>query len=368
MTPTIADLLFSDSPTFDFFQAVRLLERLYPHRKAVGREALPEDEVVRFRSLASLAFPPSSIYEIEPPNPERPFARIVQTFVGLTGPSGVLPRHYTQQLLDIGRDVRGPERRSLGDFLALFDHRIVSLFYRAWEKYRFIVPYERGEANWASPDAFTFALYSLIGMGTPHLRSRTRISVRLDDEERSEQVLARVEDLALLYYAGFLAQRPRNAANLEAMLADYFELPARVRQFQGNWMHLEQSAQTSLGVQGILAVNAIAGDRVWDVQTKFRVTVGPLNRRRFEEFLPDRAPSRSRKSLFLLAQLVRLYAGPELDFDLQLVLEAAEVPPCRIGGDGFGFRLGWNTWLQSKPREVDADEAIFAADERVWLN
>jgi type VI secretion system protein ImpH len=368
MPQPVSDLLFADGPAFDFFQAVRLLERLYPERKAVGREALPETEVVRFRSLASLAFPPSSIYEVEPPNADRQMSRIVQTFLGLTGPSGVLPRHYTQMLLDLGRDVKGPERRSLGDFLALFDHRVVSLFYRAWEKYRFFVPYERGEAWWTEPDAFTSALYSLIGMGTPRLRGRLRVANRTDVEEAQERPLARVEDLALLYYAGFLTQRPRNAANLSAMLTDYFDLPAAVKQFQGQWLLLEKSDQTCLGAHGALGVSAIAGDRVWDVQAKFRIKLGPLKRHRFEEFLPDKSATPRRKSLFLLAQLTRLYAGPELDFDLQLMLEATEVPPCRIGGDGFGARLGWNTWLLSKPRDADADDAIFVADENVWLN
>jgi type VI secretion system protein ImpH len=344
------------------------LERLYPERKAVGREALPETEVIRFRSLASLAFPPSSIYEIEPPNEDRPAARVVQTFLGLTGPSGVLPRHYTQMLLDLGRDVKGPERRSLGDFLALFDHRIVSLFYRAWEKYRFFVPYERGEAWWTEPDAFTSALYSLIGLGMPRLRERLRVSIHTGNEETPEKPLVRVDDLALLYYSGLLAQRPRNAVSLAAMLADYFDMPASVKQFQGQWLLLESSDQTCLGAHGMLGIDAVAGDRVWDVQAKFRIKIGPLKRRRFEEFLPDRSPAPKRKSLFLLAQLTRLYAGPELDFDLQLLLEAAEVPPCQIGGDGFGARLGWNTWLLSKLRESDADDAIFEADESVWLN
>src|SRR5262249_57028321 len=122
-----------------FCRAVRLLERLYPDRKAVGREALPPVEVARFRSHLSLAFPPSALFAIERPSEERPWALVVQTFLGLTGPSGVLPRHYTQMLLDLGRDVKGPERRSLGDWLALFDHRLVSLFYPAWVKYRFFI-------------------------------------------------------------------------------------------------------------------------------------------------------------------------------------------------------------------------------------
>ena len=42
--------LIQDEPyRFEFFQAVRLLEKLYPERKPVGGSALPLQEVVRFR-------------------------------------------------------------------------------------------------------------------------------------------------------------------------------------------------------------------------------------------------------------------------------------------------------------------------------
>jgi type VI secretion system protein ImpH len=368
MKQKLSEQLIADAPSFDFFQAVRLLERLAPERKAVGREALPQVEVARFRSHLSLAFPPSSLHAIESPNEDRPYVRVIQTFLGLTGPSGVLPRHYTQLLLDLGRDVKGPERRSLGDWLALFDHRLISLFYRAWEKYRFWVPYERGEAFLRDPDVFTSAVFSLVGLGTPGLRGRQRVAIPAETEEQPERALGRIDDLSLLYYAGLFAQRPRSAIGLQNILADYFQLPVHVRQFQGQWLHLETSDQTKLGAHGALGVDAVAGDRVWDVQAKFRIRLGPIALAQFEEYLPDRSLSPRRKSLYILAQMVRLYAGPELDFDVQLVLSAHEVPGCRLGGAGFGARLGWNTWIVSQTRDRDAEDAIFLPDETVWLN
>jgi type VI secretion system protein ImpH len=366
MDQSLAGRLFRDGPEFDFFQAVRLLQRIYPDRKPVGRDAQPLTEVVRFRAHLSLAFPPSAVHVVEPPLDDRPMARLIQTFLGLTGPSGVLPRHYTQLLLDLGRDVKGPERRSLGDWLALFDHRLVSLFYRAWEKYRFWVPYERGEAFLREPDAFTAAVFSLIGLGLTALRGRLRVALPPHEDE-PERPLAKIDDLALLYYSGLLAQRPPSAAGLEALLSDYFGLPIAVRQFQGQWLALERADQTCLGAHGRVGVDAVAGSRVWDVQSGFRIRLGPIRLNRFEEFLPDRAPAPGRKSLFLLAQLARLYVGPDLDFDVQLVLDATEVPACVLGGAGFGARLGWNTWLISRRRQQDADDAVFVADESVWL-
>ncbi len=82
----------------------------------------------------------------------------------------------------------------------LFNHRTISLFYRAWEKYRFPFAYEREARREGPPgeDLFTRCVYSLLGFGTAGLRGR----VDFDDE-------------AFLFYAGFFAHYPRSAISLE---------------------------------------------------------------------------------------------------------------------------------------------------------
>ena len=353
---TLEDRLFREGHAFDFFQAVRLLHALDPGRRPVGRGGPPEAEAVRFRAHASLSFPPGSIYALERGTPDRPVPTLTQSFLGLTGPSGVLPRHYTELLLRL-RESKAAEKYALRDWLDLFNHRLTSLFYRAWEKYRFELAYERGEYALPEPDTHTRALRSLVGLGLPPLRDRLAVSAE-------GRPLARVDDLAVLYYGGLFAHRPRNAAGLEALLADYFQLPVRVQQFQGRWLALEPANQTRLGdgpgSNNRLGADALAGERVWDRQGQFRVRVGPLAYERFVEFLPDRAPIPARKASFLMAHLVRLYVGPDLEYDVQLVLLAAEVPGCRLddGGGGVGPRLGWNTWLGSLPRATDAEDVV----------
>src|SRR4051812_862350 len=186
----LEQVLFEEPYRFDFFQAVRLLGRLAPDRAPVGREGPPDREVVRFSSRLSLDFPASAIHDLErPQDPDDPPAMTV-AFMGLTGPSGVLPRFYTELLM---------ARRRAGDrtpaaFFDVFDHRAVSLFHRAWEKYRFVVARERGEA-----DQFSEAIFQLIGLGAGVMRGR---HVFPDD--------------VLLFYSGFFAQRHRPAVVLEA--------------------------------------------------------------------------------------------------------------------------------------------------------
>jgi type VI secretion system protein ImpH len=367
---SLARRLFDESYNFDFFQAVRLLQRLEPGRVRVGRSGPPEAEAVRFRARLSLSFPPSAIYELRRPTSSQPVPVMVQAFMGLTGPSGVLPRHYTELLYKIERDFRTPEKHALRDWFDLFNHRLVSLFYRAWEKYRFYIPFERGEYDGPEPDPFTNCLYSLVGMAPKPLRGRLRVMGRscVDEYgERHERVLARIEDLVLLHYGGAFGHRPRCAVALEAMLQDYFQVPARIDQFQGQWLPLEPMIRTRLdGVQGNnhLGVSAVAGDRIWDRQCRFRVRLGPLTYARFTELLPDRDPVSERKTFFLMVQLIRLYAEPTLDFDIQLVLKSEEVPACKLPGNGtLGSRLGWNTWLLTCPATVDAEEVVLEGEE-----
>jgi type VI secretion system protein ImpH len=367
--------LFEDSFNFDFFQAVRLLQRMDPQRVKVGRSGPARAEAVRFCARISLSFPPSSIYELRRPTTGTPIPIMVQAFMGLTGPSGVLPRIYTEKLYKIEREVRTPEKHALRDWFDLFNHRLVSLFYRAWEKYRFYVPFERGEYGGPEPDPFTACLYSLIGLGSKPLRGRLRVIARESvdqDGEIEKRVLAKIEDLVLLHFSGVLGHRPRCAVALESMVGHQFDVPARVDQFQGQWLELETSSRTRLDADdgnNKLGVSAVAGDRVWSRQSKFRIRLGPLNYHQFVEFLPDRNPVRERKAFFLLVHLVRLYAEPSLDFDVQLVLKAEDVPDCQLTGDGgLGARLGWNTWLQTHSPSVDAEDVVLDGVEVVFID
>lgn len=386
---TVEELLFEEGYAFDFFQAVRLLEKLDGGRKPVGRVGSPSQEAARFQAHLSLSFPPSQIYELEHPSDALSVPRVTVTFLGLTGPSGVLPRHYTELVLR-PQDVRTPERNAFRAWLDIFNHRLISLFYRAWEKYRFYLPYERGEYAPLEPDAFTRSLFSLVGLGFPALRNRLHISVlghgletgftaeedRLADFERSEQsqqrLLGRVDDLALLYYSGFFAQRRRTAISLAALLEDYFQLPAQVQQFHGQWLQLEAFNQSRLGGEGSnneMGVSLVAGERVWDVQSKVRLRLGPLRYHQFTEFLPDRTPVPKCKAFFLLVHLARLYLGAEFDFDVQLVLKASEVPWCQLtDGDEGGARLGWNTWIRSGNLDRDAADAVFEGEDVVFVD
>jgi type VI secretion system protein ImpH len=357
--------LFKAPYRFDFFQAVRLLEHRLreqerssrardslPEGQGVGRDLHPRDEAVRFRAHSSLSFPAGAISEIRrvPLSPDAPAGahppEMLVTFLGLTGPSGVLPRHYTELLLQRSRE----RDFALRDFLDLFNHRLISLFYRAWEKYRWLIAWERSQLDdpAGEPDLATRGLNCLVGLGTPGLRGR------LD-----------TDDDVFLYYSGHFAHFPRSAVALEALLADHLDMPVQVLQCHGQWLHLDPddqalmpSARVPEGRCNQLGVSLVVGERVWEVQSKFRLRIGPLTWRQFRSLMPDG------RSLRPLCQITRTYVGPSLDFDVQPVVKPGEVPPCQCTSDpDQGPYLGWNTWMPlSAPSAYPVDDAVFRID------
>ena len=65
-----------------------------------------------------------------------------------------------------------------------------------------------------------------------------------------------------------------------------------------------------------------------------------------------------------LVLLTRFFVGQERDFDLQLVLLAAEIPPARLGEQGErGPRLGWSAWLKTREFEHDSEDVILRGSE-----
>lgn len=356
---TLTRLLEKQWYRFSFFQAVRLLELIADEgdflpdgaNKPIGRDNAPGQEVLRLKGWPSKSFPATEICSLEitqgKQESQRPPVEVAVSFMGMYGPSGVLPPHYTQQIIE---EKRGEGSGPLRDFYDIFNHRVLSLFYRAWEKYRFYVGFERRRFHRSvEPDLFSQSLFSLVGLGSDSLRNRMEIS----------------DDL-FVYYGGHFSCQPRNCISLERMLGDIFRLPIDVEQFHGQWLQIEPdeissmpSASNPRGVNCRLGFDVVAGTRVWTVENKFRIRVGPVGYEQFKEFMPGQY------RLAQIAQIVRQYVGPTFDFDVQVILQADDVPQCHLKPTDQPERmprLGYNTWLFSGELEDDRDEGVFVHD------
>jgi len=321
--------LQKDACSFEFFQAVALLQLLrLNERQPVGHFSRPDDEAVHFGVNNSLGFPASEIQSLEPREQGPP--QMTVNFMGLTGPQGVLPYAYTELVLERLR----AKDEALQSFLDIFHHRVISLFYRAWEKYRFPASYSRGD------DVFTHHLLDFIGLGTAGLQERQS-----------------VPDGALVHFAALLGVQARSAEALEQILNGYFNVPVEVEQFAGAWYRLDASAQCSMTDEPTdsqkVGGGVVVGDEIWDQQSRIRLRIGPLTMPQYNSFLPGGAACQP------LKDLVRFFSNDELDFEVMLILKRDEAPRCEVGAeDGSGPRLGWISWLKSVPLDHDPGDAI----------
>jgi len=331
--PGLRRLLEEQPYAVEFYQAVQLLERIFPQREPVGAFFPPASEVVRFAAHTRTAFPASEIQFIEWPQNRPPVMGL--NFLGLIGPSGVLPQVYSSLVIERLQD----RDRALLEFLDIFHHRLASLFYQIWRKYHVAAAIGSGE------DRCTGYLKSLIGLGTAGLENRQEVT-----------------DDSLVYYTGLLGPEPRSAIALEHLCRDYFQAPVRIIQFVGAWYDLPRKAQCELMDEESIArqpgVGAVAGDQVFGHASKARIRVGPLTLQRYREFLPGAGGYRAMRAL------TRFFSGDQIDFDVQLVLQRVDVPEYELGGDGAAaLPLGLCSWAKTEPFQADPDDAVFALED-----
>ena len=368
----VLERLYAEPQRFELFQAVRLLfAEAVEEAASVGAPAPPiigsreshgaSRGALRFHSSPTLGFPQGAITAIrrDPPSEAAGHGAVGNTHLdlacfGMIGPAGTLPRHYSSLVVERYRRFRDT---TLREFLDIFVQRMMAFLCRAWAKYRPAVQQEMtaftGQGVWwdeaaeTPRDPVTATVASLVGLGGKGLSHR----------------LVASDDIVLRHAAHF-SRQPRSAESLERLLHDVYRVPVRVEQFVGRWLELEQPDQTALasrdrpeGLNARLGIDAIAGRRVWVVESTFEVAVGPLSAADFRSRLPGT------ERLAALGDLLRLYAGPQYEIRVRLVLAADAVPRCQLGGDEqaaalSGSRLGWTTWLGGGPPHVRGDAMV----------
>lgn len=334
-TASLTRALLEDSTLFEFFQAVRVLTLASEGREPVGGDADPDREVVRFRGDVSLAFPFADIPKVEPGRDGGP-PQMTVAFFGIATPAsfGSLPTCYTELILERAK----VKDHALREFLDIFNHRLISLFYRAWEKHRFPVLYERSDAR--SGSLAEHILFAAIGLNTRGLRGRLPIP-----------------DLALIPWAGMLSRRPASASELTDFVEEIFDVDAEVVSFVPAWYVLDDEELAPLGSgHARLGRDTFLGRSVLVAQVKFALRLGPLPIATYRAFLPDGAKFRA------LRDLVRLAAGAEYDLELRLRARRQDVRGLRLAGPRTkGEHLGWTSWLATHEPERDPDDVVISA-------
>ncbi len=311
---SLKERLFQEFYRFPFFKAVDLLEKLLPDKKPVGSTLVPGEEAVRFSSKPGLSFPPSEISGLRHEEKNKPVDMEI-TFMGLIGPSGVLPHCYNEQVIErmLQKD------HGLKAFYDIFHHRLISLFYLAWKKNRLAENYLPG-----AKDKNSSYILSLTGLGTPGLLE-----------------LIGLPDKSLPYFcSGLLSRGTPSASAIEATVRYLTGTPVDIRQFLEQLLPLSPEDQTQIGTaNGQLGIDTVCGGYVKECQSKFRVNLGPMGYDDYIRFMPGGEMLRS------VFSLVKYMVGIEYEFEVRLILKREEVPACTLG-EGHPL-LGQTSWIKN---------------------
>jgi type VI secretion system protein ImpH len=295
-----------------------VLERLFGGDAAIGTSANLAEERIRFRHDPELTFRPAEVsrVRVRDVNQERPVLEVTTAFLGLSGAASPLPPYLPEEVAQEDEDL--PARR---DFLDLFHHRFISLFFRARARSDFANGYRSDQT-----DAWSRRVLALLGRDRP----------------------PRVERWRVLRWAALLAQRNVTPAAVQAAVADVLaeavgEVGVSVEPFVGAWVQLDPDDENRLGrARASLGRDLVVGRRILDRSSRFRLVVGPLGKGDLARIRGDEPLLRR-----VAATVTELCAGT-LDFELVLWLSAEAAPHLELGT----ARLGRDSWLGGQVRET----------------
>ncbi len=331
--PLVASLL-ARAPTMNFMQLCQLLEVSVPDRPGFGERDTHEHEPVRFRPRPRVGFPAGEVASVDV-DEHRPDAAptVRTTFMGLYGVDAAMPSHTID---DIALREEGHE--AVEAFLDQFNHRIVTLLYRAWKKYRYPIGFRPG-----GTDGHSRKLLSLAGFGWGEKPRR-----------------AGLPDSRVLALLGLLIQRTRTPEGLAGVVA--LAVPGvevRVDEFYptlkgtGKPQPLTSTGSASRaseeGKRRGLGGGYVLGSRLEYRSRAARVTLRPVSAEQAHELLPGARLHRE------LMAFIRLYVGTKADVFLRMEVSSKLVPTPRIGSTlpasatpaGPAPRLSWTTVLPS---------------------
>jgi type VI secretion system protein ImpH len=300
------DRLREQPALFGFVRAVELLQRASPGSVPIGREGPASSEALRLRPALDLGFADADVARVTPlPDaaPGGPRHLLETRFMGLYGQASPLPAYFTENLVELD------EPNPIREFIDLFHHRMLSLAFRVMTKHRLADGREHAER-----------LGALVGQRAGAGREEDPLPAR-----------------ALLACGGLMSQQPRSASALGTALTFWLEAPVEVEQCVPRWAALPAERQVRLGVANCaLGADCIIGERLFERSTSFRIVVGPIPYPELSPLLPGgRASS-------LLRELVAEFNAEGLDYDVEAILAADQLPPPRLDST---LRLGWDAHI-----------------------
>lgn len=319
------DSIIENAHQLDFYKAVFVIENQlkcadsdYRH---VGYDSHPKMELVKFSSVQKLGFPGNSISKVESNGYSDNFHQVTMhiSFMGLTGCAGALPQFYTELVL---QRIKYKDT-AMRDFYDMFNHRLVSMYYRAWKKYKQPLSYVKAHIN---KDPYTEILTLLSGG----------------------------EQLHHLHCSGVFNRKIRNATDLQQLLQYYLDCSVEINQMVGQWRELKPQEQTSLasigsfeGQNAQLGVDSMLGQKVWDLSSQVDVEITCTKKDQASHFLP-------KGKLYQIAtKILKDYLGHSIQYRLNINTRFEHFAISSLSKNNM--QLGSSSFLAVRESQMDKE-------------
>ncbi|WP_170933035.1 MULTISPECIES: type VI secretion system baseplate subunit TssG [unclassified Janthinobacterium] len=321
--------LLAEPYRYQFVQAVRILLS-WLHRQNISHTQA-FSQVLRFKNSLSMSFPASEIERLTLDDNEQ--VTLIPAFMRFLGVAGTLPLHHSERIAAYRLSSKDA---GVSAFLDIFSHRMLTLYYQAWEKYRL-----ESTLQTQARDAQLPLLMALAGVQRDALPSSAEPDAVTQD--------------AAAWYAGLLRCRPVSAQAIGPALAEYCGVPVALQQFVGSWDYLEKNRRSLLGgVNFVLARGATLGLRLWRHDRRVCLHIGPLDPAGLQRFLPRSAGAAA------LAKMLALFGVPDLQYEVRLILSPPCITPLLLSANpAERRRLGWTTFLQTAQGKVRGAEVRY---------
>lgn len=297
----LIEALSPQAPYLNFYRFCQLLEQADKDAPLLGTTSHPGTDPVRFRPHPGMGFPVSEIKSIDADkdHPDAP-PTVRTTFMGLYGVDSPLPTGY---LDDIAQRREGHE--GIEHFLDIFNHRLMTQFYRIWRKYAYPATFQAG-----GTDETSQCLLGLIGLGIPGTEKHIATPVS--------------RFLALLSTMRLPTRTAEGIRALVNLLA-----PQTQAHIQGH-DPVSVEIRTRSGLSGenkiALAQRSVLGRKGKDGNSRVLVTLFTDNAQEAEGWLPGGHLHTD------LLVLMRVYLGYRCNARLQLTVPTRLLPEPRLGG------------------------------------
>jgi len=359
--------IFIDYKYYSFYKAVEHLEYFFA-KKSLGETLDPDEENIRFAVRPDLGFPATDIVDLKSSNDNQVSMEI--SFLGLVGPSGVLPSWYNELAIELDKKIKQTfnefkksppdetQRRkykiferllklkkienwqtnqaddfdqginlhsSLSDFFNIFHHRLITFYYLAWRKTKLPGFNQQIDTQ----------LLSFAGLNSSRMIKKLNMPSDI-----------------IKWRCGLFSRNNPSAKSVEIILQGITKTNVSIKPFIERQIIIPKDELTVVGCSKFkLGKNTICGKRYWDCQSLFQVIIGPMNYKQFEYYIPN---GNMHLNLFKMIQTI---TGPEYEFEIVLLLKNEEVPDLKTGA--MNLRLGYNTWLKKESKKLDNHPKLF---------